>query len=340
MNIGIDKISLQTKDYSIKQFSNRIFGIKANMPPNSQGLPTYSDLSGQEIQANSVYHNGLYANYDINKKGLLISFNPSKVYHPYNLVSTGDELGNVIQNINSELAQIGILTSLETARVVRADITRNIQLDEPFQCYMQAFRLIRGKRQETKEYPDGYLVSNSLHQTCFYDKGKKLELDKENCIIPKNFGRGEVRAIKGKAVSRYFNFSTLGDLLETDEREITASYKTYLTEIIFNSKNTSEQMSIMFEDEISFFHKLKEKSSRGYFNEWLQVCSIDEIFRMFGSIKNLELFLRECGENRTNIHRFVKKINDIILVRGQLGNIRKQRTATEQLNEIQNKLIA
>jgi hypothetical protein len=205
---------------------------------------------------------------------------------------------------------------------------------------MQAFRLIKGKRQETKEYPDGYLVSNSLHQTCFYDKGKKLELDKENCIIPKNFARGEIRAIKGKAVSRYFNFSTLGDLIETDEREISASYKTYLTEIIFNSKNTSEQMSIMFEDEISFFHKLKEKSSRGYFNEWLQVCSIDEIFRMFGSMKNLELFLRECGENRQNISRFVKKINSIILVRGQLGNIRKQRTATEQLNEILNKLIA
>lgn len=340
MKTGIDKIALYTLDFQVEKYCNSIFGINANKRQGSIGLPVFHDLKGNTIEANGFYHNSKLANYDINKKGLKISFNPSKHFHPYNLVSTGEELERVVTSIQKELSEIGIKTNLNSSKVVRADITKNAILEAPFDCYLSALRLLRGKRQQTTEYPSGYLISNSLHQTIIYDKAKKLELDKANCIIPKNLFRGEVRATRGKAVSKFFNFSTLSDLMELHSSEIDNSYKKYMSEIIFNSKNTEKQLSIVFEDEIQFFKELKEKFPRGYFNEWLHVISIDELFRMFGSIKTFQLFLRENGENRTNISRFTKKIQDLIEIRGQLSNIRKQKTASEQLHEIKTKLVA
>jgi hypothetical protein len=341
MKTGIDKIALHTTDFEVRNYSNTIFGINSNRRQGlKEGLPVFRDLNGAEVEANSFYHNSTLANYDINKKGLKISFNPSKQFHPYNLISTGEALESVINSIETELSEIGIKTNLNSSKIVRADITKNAILEAPFEFYLPALRLIRGKRQETTEYPNGYLISNSLHQTIIYDKAKKLELDEATCIIPKNLFRGEVRATKGKAVSRFFNFSKLSELMELHSSELDNSYKTYMSEIIFNSKNTEQQLSISFEDEVQFFQSLQEQFPRGYFNEWLNIFGIDYLLIKFGSLNNIQILFRESGQSRTNIYRFTKTIQRLIETRGQLSNLRREKTASEQLHEIKTKLIA
>lgn len=338
--IGIDKIELTTKDFGVEKITREIFGINANTKQGNTELPVYFDLTGDSLKANSYYHNGKIASYNVNKHGLMVSFNPSTKYHPYNLISTGDKLARVVSEVSKELKQIGIHTDINQAKIVRADLTRNTLLSNPFSVYMSGLRLLKGKRQSNTEYPDGYLIKNKQHQTIFYDKGLKLQLDKTPIPIPPNFARGEVRATKNKTVNRYFQINTIPDLLETPSEEINRFFKDYLNNTIFKRVEFGEQSLIDFDSEIHLYHTLKARKPKGYFNEWLHLCSIDTILSMFGSLRGLELFLKECGENRMTIHRNIKRVQELIQIRGMLSGIRKELTPTELLHELQTKLTA
>lgn len=338
--IGIDKIDLQTTDFGVKKIDRSIFGINSNTKQGGSELPIYSDLTGNKIEANGYYHNGKIASYNVNKHGLMISFNPSNKYHPFNLISTGTQLNDVIESVKSEMSEIGILANIETAKLTRVDVTRNAILNNPFQTYMPSLRLLKGKRQSNTEYPDGYLIKNKQHQTIFYDKSLKLQIDKAPVIIPTNMARGEVRATKNKSVNRHFEINNLSDLLETAPDQINSFYKDYLNSIIFKRVDFGEQSVIDFESEIKLYHTLKKQRPKGYFNDWLQICSIDTLLKLFGSIRGIEMFLIECGESRMTIHRNIKRINDLIQIRGMMSNIRKELTPSEMLHELQIKLTA
>lgn len=338
--VGIDKIVLQTTDYTVKKIDRSIFGINSNTKQGGAELPIYSDLTGTRIQANGYYHNGKIGSYNVNKHGLQVILNPSNKYHPYDLISTGDKLQDVITELSKESSNIGINFNLDHARITRLDLARNAVLKQPFITYMSALRLLKGTRQNSTEYPDGYLIKNTQHQTIFYDKGLKLKLDKQPVTPPDNLFRGEIRATKNKTVNRHFELNNLGDLLETAPEQLTTFYKTYLSDKIFKRVEMGDQAQIDFESEIQLYHTLKARRPKGYFNEWLHLCSIDTIMQMFGSLRGLELFLYECGENRMTVYRNVKKVQELIQVRGMLANVRKQVTPSEMLHEMQYKLTA
>lgn len=340
-NIGIDKIELTSTDFSVNEISSKIFGINANTKQGGSELPVYFDLKNNTINANNYYHNGLLASYNVNKRGLMVSFNPSTKYHPYNLISTGGEaLNRIVNEVKKEMASIGINTNLDTAKIVRTDLARNVITESPFPFYQSGFRLLKGKRQSNTEYPDGYLIKNKQHQTILYDKGLKLELDKALIEIPKNLMRGEIRATKNKTVNRYFEINNISDLLETPPEQIDSFYKDYLNNTIFKRVQIGEQSVIDFDSEIQLYQTLKARKPKGYFNEWIQLCSIDNLLSMFGSIRGIEQFLIECGESRMTVYRNIKRIETLIQIRGMLTNVRKQRTPTELLHEVQMKLTA
>lgn len=338
--IGIDKITLTTNDFGVEKITRKIFGINSNTSQGNDELPVYFDLNGGSIQANSYYHNSKIASYNVNKHGLMVSFNPSTKYHPYDLISTGDKLERVINEVSKELNTLGIRTDINQAKITRTDLTRNTILSNPFTVYMNGLRLLKGKRQSSTEYPDGFLIKNRQHQTIFYDKGLKLQLDKTPIPIPPNLARGEVRAVKNKTVNRYFQINTIPDLLETPPDEINRFFKDYLNEVIFKRVSFGEQSIIDFESEIQLYHTLKTRKPKGYFNEWLHLCSIDSILKMFGSLRGLELFLYECGESRMTVYRNIKRVQELIQIRGMLSGIRKELTPTELLHELQTKLTA
>jgi hypothetical protein len=336
--IGIDKITLSTNDFGVEKIRGK-FRVKADIPETGD-LPIYFDLNGGKIEANSYYKNTQLASYNVNKHGLMVSFNPSTKYHPYDLISTGDKLERVINEVSKELNTLGIRTDINQAKITRADLTRNTILSNPFSVYMNGLRLLKGKRQSSTEYPDGFLIKNRQHQTIFYDKGLKLKLDKTPIPIPPNLARGEVRAIRNKTVNRYFQINTIPDLLETPPDEINRFFKDYLNEVIFKRVSFGEQSLIDFDSEIQLYHTLKTRKPKGYFNEWLHLCSIDSILKMFGSLRGLELFLYECGESRMTVYRNIKKVQELIQIRGMLSGIRKELTPTELLHELQTKLTA
>jgi hypothetical protein len=340
-NIGIDKIALTTKDFRVKDLSNtNIFGRNVSIRQGGAELPIYSDLSENKIEANNFYHNGKCAIYDIShNKGLNIHFNPSKVLHPYNLVSTGTELNSHLQAIKKEMGSIGVLTNLDTMNLSRLDLAKNMEMSHPLLVYQDGFRLLKGKRSDSRTAPDGFYVGNKSHETIFYDKGKELKYNKVTAITPENYLRAEIRYKKSDAVKRYSTFNNCFDLMSADPTDISGIYKTYLNDVIFSRSKIGTQMLIDFDSEIEIYNNLKAQMPKGYFGYWLQINSIDRLMNMFGSIENVKRFLTDAGENRMTIYRNIERIKELIATRGSLSTKRNEVTPLSLLAEVKQKFI-
>lgn len=339
--IGIDKILLTTKEFRVKNLSDtNIFGRNVNIQQGGAPLPIYSDLDNNRIDANSFYHNGQKGIYDISTKGLAISFNPSKDLHPYNLISTGVELNNRIEDIKKELNSIGILTDINTMKLSRFDLAKNNQMQYPLPMYHEGLKLLKGKRSDSRSAPDGFYVGNKSHETIFYNKGKELKHRKIEAITPDNYLRVEPRYRNTDAVKRYTTIASTYDLINIDSSDIDTMYKSYLQNVIFSRAKVGSQMLIDFDNEIQVYNALKKQMPKGYFNYWLQINSIDTLLDMFGSIDNVKRFLSDAGETRQTIHRNINKIKELIATRGVLSSSRKDVTPISLLNEIQEKFVA
>lgn len=339
--IGIDKILITTKDYRIKDLSDRsIFGRNRTEPQGGAALPIYSDLNDNKYDANSFYHNGKKAIYDISTKGLAIHFNPSKELHPYNLVSAGDTLNKKIAEVEKEMQSIGIVTNIDTMKLSRFDLAKNQSMQYPLPMYHEALKYLKGKRSDSRTAPDGYYIGNKSHETIFYNKSKELKFRKVDAITPDNFARFEPRFKSTDAVKRYTTITSLNDLKKVDATDIDSMYKSYLNKVIFTRSKLGTQMLIDFNSEAQLFNSLKAQMPKGYFNYWLNINSIDSLLIRFGSIEGVKLFLVNAGENRMTIHRNIEKLQEIIATRGIILSSQNEVTPITLLHEIKEKFAA
>lgn len=339
--VGIDKILISTPDYAVKDLTNRdVWGANINYKPGSGALPLYSDYSGNQIEANNFYHNGKKATYDINQRGLSITFNPSKAYHPYNLTTTGDDLNRYVDEVVKELNTIGLRANIDTMKLNRVDVAQNNSMSFPVNVYQNGLRYLKGKRQESREAPNGYYVSNKQHQAIFYDKEAELLSRDIIGITPPNFMRVEARLVKHKSVIRHIHADTLHALLNTSAPDINQHYKSYLNNVIFSRSKIGEQLILDFYNETKFYNDLKAQKPKGYFNYWLQVNSIDALLDMFGSIACIEAFIYEAEQNRMTAYRNVQKVKELIATKELISTSRNEITPTSLLNEIRVKFAA
>jgi hypothetical protein len=339
---GIDKINIGTTDFRPLNLKDRnVWGYNANMKQGGGELPIYSDISGNTLEANGYYHNSnkTGAIYNINQKGLQISFNPSKKRHPYNLISTGQDLYEQVRDIQKEANEI-LKVDILSSNLVRLDLAKNREMSQPVKMYSNGLRYLKGKRADSREQPDSYYIGNKSHMTTFYNKRQALIEANIKFLCPDYFMRGEARYLKKETINRYTGLSKVSDLLETTNEHLEDSYNTYLRKFIFSRVNMGEQMRIDFKSDIELFNRLKNDMPKGYFNYWLQIMSIDTIMANFGSLDNLELFLYEAGENRMSIHRFVKRVRELIHIKGIIDTSRNQITDVALLEEVKFKFVA
>ncbi len=340
-NIGIDKILITTKDFRVKDLKNTVvFGRNVSIKQGGAALPIYSDLNDNKIDANSFYHNGKKAIYDISTKGLAIHFNPSKQLHPFNLISAGDTLNKHLAEVEKEMHSIGIVTNIDTMKLSRFDLAKNQSMQYPLPMYHEALRYLKGKRQESLAAPDGYYIGNKSHQTIFYNKAKELKHSKVEAITPENFARLESRFKSTDAVKRYTTITSLNELKRIDAADIDSMYKSHLNKSVFTRSQLGTQMLIDFNNEIQLYSTLKSQMPKGYFNYWLNINSIDALLVRFGSIEGIKQFLSDAGENRMTIHRNIEKLQEIIATRGVILSSRNEVTPITLLHEIKEKFAA
>ena len=350
--IGIDKISLSTTDFKVKNITDiGKFGRNHNIKQGgSDAMQIYSDLEGHTIECNSVYSNQKIGHYDIsNKKGLQIHFNPSKVFHHYNLTNTGEDLNTCIDAVKSEIKDLGIMVNFDEMNLIRLDIAKQQSMNLPLIAYHSAYGLIKGKRTETIKMPNGHYIGNKTHETCFYGKQNELiynqklvEYKAENSM-PKNLLRIEPRFKKTDAVRRYTKLNNIKELQSITPNEVNSIYNKFLKRIFFETKNNGNQISLDFNTEIGFFKMLKEKNSRSYFNHWLQIHSVFDLLEKFGSYDMLTEFFIQAGESRKSILMFITKIKTLVAEYHILSNELKLNTKVTpitMLEELKEKFVA
>ena len=94
MKIGIDKIALTTPEFQANNLDK--YTISTIKKPNEDVPFLLRDKTGYEHFGNRAFLQTESAIIDINQKGLLIAFNPSKAKHPYKL---SDSLGAITEKI-------------------------------------------------------------------------------------------------------------------------------------------------------------------------------------------------------------------------------------------------
>jgi hypothetical protein len=237
MNLGIDKIALFTTDFKIRNLELLEYkAIGGKILINDLGeveqnpAPIYTDLQNNSIKAKMLYKNGQYCSIDIeNRKGLIVTFNPSKHHHQFNLSNVGsDNFKQSMFDVQNELTNVyGIEANIENMNLTRLDIAKQQSMQLPLNQYTKAYDMIKGKRTFELQYFDSHYQRNKSHEAYFYNKQAELIYNKINAITPENFLRVEARFKKGKVVKRIANIDTLKKLANRSEDEINALYNNY-----------------------------------------------------------------------------------------------------------------
>lgn len=338
MSSGIDKITLSTQEYEINKIEG-VFGVNFNMPQSwdTTSIPTYKSKT-DKVQANSIYFNTPLFNLSVNKLGALIILNPSKGYHEYNLTTTGQNLDAFLKTVQTNLTEIGFNTNLFNNKLSRVDIAKNLILEKPYQEYNAPLQLLRGKRQHTTQYPDGYLIANKQHQAIFYDKGMELINSKASCIAPENFMRAEMRVLKNATVNKNIGVNTLIELTKISPNDINTMYVNYFKNNVFKNAKLGTQLTLDFKDEFTLWNSLKTQYPRTYFKHFIMLQGYNALMSKFNSTQTLKYFFEYAGEHRSNIHRYLSML-DTLRAQNSLINTNNS-TLTDKLHEIEHKLIA
>ena len=166
----------------------------------------FRDGRGSMIEATNVHRNTPQAQLDINKDGLRLILNPSKLIteHPFHLVGA-EALPDVESLIDSTYLPLGVELNWPYAECTRLDQAHQAEMDEPLAAYGEILSCLKGKRLENIQYPNGSYFRNGQREVVFYGKAGNLKkYYKSEMGWPARLFRGEVKFKNKEEVERRF----------------------------------------------------------------------------------------------------------------------------------------
>lgn len=303
---GFDKIHLSTKDFTIKDISKLGQNRNIHQGKTEQDIPIITIDTGtttENIRANNLYFNHDLFNVSINKVGAQVIYNPSKILHPYELLTDTNELKRVGNIITSEMKKNGILLNIDHASVTRMDLAKQTKTQRSIYSYRTAFDFMKGKRLSKVGFDGGYRWNNKTHEIQIYDKGL------ESNLPFKNFTRCEAKFKKTRYIQTKTGINKYADFFHLDTRYINDTYNNYLTQTIFSG--TSQQIVIDFNTEVEKLIALK-KAGRNAVLSYLAVASINDLIAKFGSIEVLFDMMKEAGFTKGAISKQREQIKNLM----------------------------
>jgi hypothetical protein len=140
--------------------------------------------------------------------------------------------------VESDLAALGLRFPVEKAKLVRADIAKNVEMSHPVACYGPVFQALSARKAIRKEDfgGTGFLMANGQRQVCFYDKGAEmLEKGYDPAMCPVNTVRPEVRFMKSGVIRDAIGADNLPDLRSQWDK-IHGAYAEALKRDVFRPK--------------------------------------------------------------------------------------------------------
>lgn len=341
MQPGIDKLILTTRSFSISKAAEAGLTVKPKHyilgKPVEDDPVLFKDNSGTTVKGDGAYlHDKLYT-LDINQHGLRVIINPSKPYHPYQLVSDTMVFADRIETVERQLKTRGIKLNLMDAKISRVDIARNITTKEPVRMYAGVFNFLdmpRSKRQAT--YPDGYSTGNNSRGMICYNKLQECR-DNGHDVKGDDMLRAELQNKKTDAVKRFLKLNCYADLLSAGVEEMGEIYKATVKNEIFKVKPLYEQPSICYDDTVEIMLYYKKKHPHSWERKYRAIFSINDLIRLHGNIENYLRLVKEIAGNRQQVKRVREDIMKQMQLREQLL---KDSPSTKRYNEILNKLVA
>ena len=257
MNVGIDKLQLY---FGLDRFIVKDMNLFDQTIHKKRGQKTEvwaKDRHGNEITGNLFVNpdkkSGQLVGLDMNRKGLIVTFNPSKFFHPYHLLEV-ENLDQCLDVVHGALNKHGIALGqdLTDAAITRIDLAKQAQTKLPAGMYGSVLMsTVHAKRERnTALYPDGYKTGNNTRSVTLYDKTAERKL---NGItdVPSNLTRLEARYRGKLSISNTKNnglgLGTFEDALNAKTSYLNEKYNSYLREDIFRVQPNGIQMDLPFE---------------------------------------------------------------------------------------------
>ena len=337
--IGLDKIKLFVPDYRIKDATKSGFLVVSGTIDLSTGETTDQDLfrdsGGTTVRGTKAIRNTEYYQTTITPSGLIVQVNPSKPFHPYELVNDDDILKQRMNLVFKDLESNGVQASWNNSKLTRIDIARNVLLSGSVSSFGQVWPWINQKRSKySRQYPEGYGTGNESWGTIFYDKGKECGQYPSNDLL-----RAEIQFKRGRTIVDNLGCKHYSQLFELGLEAIQDVYRTTMLTKVLKPVQGLDQFAISYNDEIDVLKKLYSRSPRTAISKHLQLIGIPNFLETYRSPDIYAEVLIKSGFSRMTVNRQLKQIKKQIELHTILYKDQRN-TVGKLLRELTTKLAA
>ena len=272
----IDKLSLTTTDFSIAGDLNPDWNTSKNF-------------------------GGIYVSN--NRNGLLVSFNPAKLYFGHNEKSISSiQLPDICNNVQDTLSSKSVYVSIDKMSVSRIDLAINIGTTYSPSEYFPLFEFTKINYMNKRDsYSNGLYWHNKSRCLIIYDKTKELK-DKQGIEAGVHLLRFEYRLLNRKAVTDHLRIGHLNELYDPSNYQFIQNiFLDFLRTDLFSGWDNNQAESL---GHIEYL--IKNKNKRNSIRKLFSSCYCKNRFSGI-ELKNI---LLSSGYSKKHISQFLKEIND------------------------------
>lgn len=326
METGIDKLELTTTDFRVNRLENSgllLFSSVQEIGKEKQPDPlVLVDKFGGRISGEKAVLNDPLFNLTFNKWGMRLTFNPSKPYHPHQLVSDDKTLFERVQTVVTRLDyQHGILFDLNGSKLTRVDTAKDVLLENPVSTYQPVFSSLRMPRSKNPtSYSEGYQTGNKSRTCIFYNKG--LERCDENPEVFALYGNKLMRSehqIKKSGISTHLGLNVFEDLKNFGIQHLKDKFSHTMEKDIFKRKTLGDTSYIHFNDTVEIARLIRQNHPRTWTSKLIALVGGDYFFETPGSIDQVVNVVKELvgPGNRVTPKKFRDELEEIIYFRSR-----------------------
>jgi len=316
---GIDKLSLYTRDFTIRDGKRSGLTVQPAIINLSDGqdrnLPLFKDGNGKQYNGAKAYRNDELCTVNINQHGLNVILNPSKPYHPYELCRDEATLEERLNTVYKHLQAAGIKANYGGMTVSRIDLARNGSMNNPCPAYLPVFSglgFARAKRQAT--YPDGHSINNNTFGLTFYNKGKEAGTDRENLL------RAELQFKKAKGSNfKGLYIGKVEDIAEVGFSHLNETYTGIMQGQVFKTDSFNGQQLITFADTLQQLNVLKEiYGPQRALTAFVGINGIEATLEATAGLDGYRRLLKQYGVHRNTIRKKLNEAQRYLALRSQM----------------------
>lgn len=312
---GVDKLTLTTRDFLLSDVTaSRLRAVTSTDYSTGQASAhLLTDQSGHAVTADRLYDNNGLASIDINRHGLRVTFNPSKLVTPSAgglLCTSPVDLTAAVNLVKRDLRDRGILCDLDDARLYRLDLTRDADLRGAVAQYTPVFGALGLKRARNQSlYPGGLQSTHGTLGLVMYNKGAEAGLQRDNLLRGElQFKRHDGAPLKRSGVysiRSLFNvgFDGLHDL-----------YAATMRANVFTSASITDTPATLDRDLVTELTTLRNMyGARGYVQKWLAQHGVANVLEFYSQDQIAEA-LRGLGMTDRHIRRVKLEMTQLLHV--------------------------